>query len=152
VPKTPYDEGNRHTKARSVSENQQSATPWPPKRSRPKSKPLSRLRRGIKSVPRKTRFVVEYVPLASILPNPINPRKHSRQQIDALAHSIESFGFNAPILIDGGNRIVAGHARLERAVFGLNRGGDSRIGQILIQPVGWAEASRNAEAVFARLA
>jgi len=41
---------------------------------------------------------------------------------------------------------------LERAVFGLNRGGDSRIGQILIQPVGWAEASRNAEAVFARLA
>ena len=29
---------------------------------------------------------------------------------------------------------------------------DSRIGEILIQPVGWAEASRNAEAVFARLA
>ena len=29
---------------------------------------------------------------------------------------------------------------------------DSRIGQILIQPVGWAEASRNAKAVFARLA
>jgi hypothetical protein len=29
---------------------------------------------------------------------------------------------------------------------------DSRIGQILIQPVGWAEASRNAKAIFARLA
>jgi transposase len=33
-------------------------------------------------------------------------------------------------------------AVLERAVFGLNRCGDSRISEILIQPVGWAEASR----------
>jgi hypothetical protein len=40
---------------------------------------------------------------------------------------------------------------LERADIGLNRG-DSRIREILIQPVGWAEASRNAEAIFARLA
>jgi hypothetical protein len=34
----------------------------------------------------------------------------------------------------------------------LNRSGDSRIVGILIQPVGWAEASRNAEAIFAGLA
>jgi len=34
----------------------------------------------------------------------------------------------------------------------LESRGDSRIGDILIQPVGWAEASRNAEAIFARLA
>jgi ParB-like nuclease domain len=58
---------------------------------------------------------VEYVPLASILPKPINPRTHSWQQIEALAHSIEAFGFNAPILVDGENRVVAGHARLEAA-------------------------------------
>jgi proline racemase len=32
--------------------------------------------------------------------------------------------------------------RLERAVVGSNRSGDSRISEILIQPVGWAEASR----------
>jgi ParB-like nuclease domain len=116
VPETTNEERNRHTKARSVFENQQSATPWPPKRSRPTSKPLSRSRRRIKSVPRKTRrSVLEYVSLASILPNPINPRTHSRQQIDALAHSIEAFGFNAPILVDGENRVVAGHARLEAA-------------------------------------
>jgi DNA modification methylase len=122
VPKTPYDEenpydeDNRPTKARSVSENPRSATQWPPKRSSPKSKPPSRLRRRIKSVPRKTRrYVVEYVPLASILPNPINPRKHSRQQVDALARSIEAFGFNAPILVDSETRVVAGHARLEAA-------------------------------------
>jgi WD40 repeat protein len=42
--------------------------------------------------------------------------------------------------------------KLEQAVFGLNRAGDSRIGGVLIQPVGWAEASRNAEAVFAGFA
>jgi hypothetical protein len=116
VPKTTNEEGNRHTKARSACENQQSATTWPPKRSRLTSKPLSRLGHRIKSVPRTTRrFVVEYVPLASILPNPINPRTHSRQQIESLAHSIEAFGFNAPILVDGENRVVAGHARLEAA-------------------------------------
>jgi hypothetical protein len=33
-----------------------------------------------------------------------------------------------------------------------SRGGDSRIREILIQAAGWAEASRNAEALFARLA
>ena len=29
--------------------------------------------------------------------------------------SIEAFGFNAPILVDSGNRVVAGHGRLEAA-------------------------------------
>jgi hypothetical protein len=116
VPETTNEEGNRRAKARSVCENQRSAIPWPPKRSNLTSKPLSSLRRRINSVPRTTRrSVVEYVPLASILPNPINPRTHSRQQIEALAHSIEAFGFNAPILVDGENRVVAGHARLEAA-------------------------------------
>ena len=33
----------------------------------------------------------------------------------AIARSIETFGFTAPILIDGMNRIVAGHGRLEAA-------------------------------------
>jgi hypothetical protein len=101
--------------------NIDNAIPWTQPKPRSLSKPLRSLRRPIKSVPRTTRrFVVEYVTLASILPNPINPRKHSRQQIDALAHSIEAFGFNAPILVDGENRVVAGHARLEAArLFGL---------------------------------
>lgn len=47
--------------------------------------------------------------------NPKNPRKHARAQIRALAKSIESFGFNAPILIDRGKMIIAGHGRLEAA-------------------------------------
>jgi DNA modification methylase len=115
MPKTTNDEG-----ARSVSERQQSAAPRLLESSRSKSKPLGRARR-FKGLPQTTRrSVLEYVPLASILANPINPRKHSRRQIDGLAHSIESFGFNAPILVDSENRIVAGHARLEAArLFGL---------------------------------
>jgi hypothetical protein len=92
------------------------ATQWTPPKPSLWSEPLSRLGCRIKSVPRMTRrSVVEYVPVVSILPNPINPRKHSRQQIEAIAHSIEAFGFNAPILVDGENRVVAGHARLEAA-------------------------------------
>ena len=41
---------------------------------------------------------------------------------------------------------------LERPALASNRSGIPKIREILIQPVGWAEASRNAEAVLARLA
>lgn len=51
----------------------------------------------------------------ALTPHPHNPRKHSRHQIRALAKSIEAFGFNAPILVDKDNRIIAGHGRLEAA-------------------------------------
>jgi DNA modification methylase len=44
-----------------------------------------------------------------------NPRRHTRQQIRAIANSIEAFGFNAPILVDKDNRVIAGHGRLEAA-------------------------------------
>ena len=59
--------------------------------------------------------IVSYLPIGSIVPDPGNPRKHSPKQIRAIANSIEAFGFNAPILVDNGNRIVAGHGRLEAA-------------------------------------
>jgi hypothetical protein len=59
------------------------------------------------------RAIVAYLPIESILPDPSNPRKHSLKQIRAIANSIEAFGFNAPILVDNGNRVVAGHGRLE---------------------------------------
>ena len=59
------------------------------------------------------RAIVSYLPIGSIVPDPSNPRKHSLKQIRAIANSIEAFGFNAPILVDNGNRVVAGHGRLE---------------------------------------
>ena len=79
---------------------------------------LVRLRspgRARKSRPAAQRAIITYQPLGSIVPDPSNPRKHSPQQIGAIARSIEAFGFNAPILVDRANRIVAGHGRYEAA-------------------------------------
>ena len=57
-----------------------------------------------------------------LVPNPRNPRSHSRAQVRALARSIEAFGFNAPILVDGEGNIIAGHGRYEAAkLLGLER-------------------------------
>ena len=51
------------------------------------------------------------IPIDSLKPDPRNPRRHSRVQIRAIAQSIDAFGFNAPILVDKHNQIVAGHGR-----------------------------------------
>ncbi len=53
--------------------------------------------------------------VGELVARPRNPRIHGREQICAIARSIESFGFNAPILVDQDNRIVAGHGRFEAA-------------------------------------
>lgn len=55
------------------------------------------------------------VSLEALHSNPSNPRSHSRAQIGAIAKSIGAFGFNAPILIDQDNKIVAGHGRFQAA-------------------------------------
>jgi hypothetical protein len=39
-------------------------------------------------------------------------RKHSRRQIKMLMHAIEKYGFPIPILIDQGNAVIAGEARV----------------------------------------
>jgi DNA modification methylase len=76
-------------------------------------------------VPRKSpigvlRSIVIYLPIDSLVPDPNNPRKHSREQVAAIARSLEAFGFNAPILLDKNNRIIAGHGRFEAAkILGL---------------------------------
>jgi hypothetical protein len=41
---------------------------------------------------------------SALTPHPRNPRRHTREQIRAIARSIETFGFNAPILIDKNKR------------------------------------------------
>lgn len=63
------------------------------------------------------RSAIEYLPISGIFPDPKNPRVHLRQQVRAIAGSIEAFGFNAPVLVDRKNRVVAGHGRLEAAKF-----------------------------------
>jgi DNA modification methylase len=49
----------------------------------------------------------------AIFPDPTNPRAHSKRQIAQIARSIETFGFNVPVLIDRNQQVIAGHGRLE---------------------------------------
>src|SRR5258708_17458473 len=63
-----------------------------------------------------TRRQLLFVAIGDLITDPDNPRKHGRAQISAIAKSIEAFGFNAPILVDKNNKIVAGHGRYEAAM------------------------------------
>src|SRR5271156_3601834 len=71
----------------------------------PRRQPSNRVRKTPQAA---LRSVVAYLPINSIVPEPNNPRKHSPEQIGAIVRSIEAFGFNAPILVDKANRVVAG--------------------------------------------
>jgi DNA modification methylase len=55
---------------------------------------------------------IEYLPISSLKLDPQNPRLHDRKQIRQLAKSIETFGFNVPVLVDAQSRVVAGHGRV----------------------------------------
>src|ERR1700739_1042630 len=78
--------------------------------SKPQSPRVAR-KRAISSA----RSAIVYAPVSSLVSDPLNPRIHNRQQVRAIARSIEAFGFNAPILVARGDRIIAGHGRLEAA-------------------------------------
>src|SRR5271169_6753787 len=58
---------------------------------------------------------IETLPIDQLRPWPRNVRTHSRKQIRQIAESIRRFGFTNPVLIDGENRILAGHGRVEAA-------------------------------------
>ncbi len=55
---------------------------------------------------------ITYCPVGELTPYMRNARTHSEEQIDQVAASIKEFGFTNPILLDGGNSIIAGHGRL----------------------------------------
>jgi hypothetical protein len=57
-------------------------------------------------------LTLSYLPLSALKPDLRNARIHSKKQVGQIAQSIESFGFNVPILIDGASNVVAGHGRL----------------------------------------
>lgn len=58
---------------------------------------------------------VTYQSPTSLKPQDRNARTHSAKQIRQIADSIRRFGFANPVLVDGNNRIVAGHGRVEAA-------------------------------------
>jgi DNA modification methylase len=49
--------------------------------------------------------------IEDLKPDPANPRHHSKKQIQQIADSIRTFGFNVPILTDCDGKIVVGHGR-----------------------------------------
>lgn len=57
---------------------------------------------------------IELVPLDSITPYEKNPR-HNNEAVDAVAESIQQFGFHSPIVVDKNNVIINGHTRLKAA-------------------------------------
>ena len=58
---------------------------------------------------------VVFFPLASIVPNPGNPRVHRPEQVGQLARSICEWGFTVPLLVDESRNLIAGHGRLAAA-------------------------------------
>src|SRR5256885_6341830 len=55
---------------------------------------------------------IDLRPAEELKPNPANPRLHSKKQIRQIANSIETFGFNVPVLVDAELNVIAGHGRL----------------------------------------
>src|SRR5579863_9717562 len=60
----------------------------------------------------KRKLTCEYRSIASLRLDPGNPRLHSKKQVRQIARSIESFGFNVPVLIDARGQLIAGHGRV----------------------------------------
>jgi len=57
---------------------------------------------------------IEHIPLRSLKPNPDNPRRND-DAVTAVARSIQTYGFNNPIVTDDDLNIAAGHTRLKAA-------------------------------------
>ena len=64
--------------------------------------------------PIATALAIEQVSTDRLRPNPQNPR-HNDEAVEAVARSIQNFGFNNPIITDGDLNIAAGHTRLKAA-------------------------------------
>ncbi|MCE7974823.1 MAG: chromosome partitioning protein ParB [Leptolyngbya sp. PLA1] len=58
---------------------------------------------------------IETLPIDAVHEYDRNPRTINDAAIDAVAKSIQAFGFKVPILVDSGGVIIAGHTRLRAA-------------------------------------
>jgi DNA modification methylase len=59
-------------------------------------------------------LTVEQIPTSALKTNPSNPRQNDAA-VDAVARSIQAYGFNNPIICDADMNIAAGHTRLKAA-------------------------------------
>ena len=77
-----------------------------------KIKPQSRLAARENTSMLSFDLTVVYRRIEALKPDPANPRLHGKKQIRQIAHSIETFGFNVPVLVDAELKVIAGHGRL----------------------------------------
>ena len=57
---------------------------------------------------------IVYLPIDDVIPYDRNPR-HNDRAVDAVARSIEEFGFRQPIVITKNHVIIVGHTRWKAA-------------------------------------
>ena len=55
---------------------------------------------------------IERWPIERLIPRANNPRTHSREQVARIAASMQEWGWTNPVLVDGDDGILAGHARV----------------------------------------
>lgn len=60
-------------------------------------------------------LAIAYRPASELKPHPQNSRTHTKKQVQAVAKSIQTYGWTNPILTDEEANVIAGHARLEAA-------------------------------------
>jgi ParB-like chromosome segregation protein Spo0J len=53
--------------------------------------------------------------LDAVIPYGENPKEHPTEQIDKIASSIQRFGWDQPIVVDGNGTIIKGHGRYQAA-------------------------------------
>jgi DNA modification methylase len=64
------------------------------------------------TVPAGRSLSVAYTAITDLNLDPANPRVHTKKQVRQIARSIETFGFNVPVLIDARGQLIAGHGRV----------------------------------------
>lgn len=81
---------------------------------------------------------VERRPLDALIPDARNARKHSPEQVAQIAASMREWGWTNPVLVDDGDRIIAGHGR----VLAAGRLGFTEAPVMVAE--GWTEAQKRA--------
>jgi ParB-like chromosome segregation protein Spo0J len=76
---------------------------------------MSKAQAQAKKKPTKHNLEVKMVPIGSIRQYENNPRIND-QAVDAVARSIEAFGFRQPIVVDKKGVIIVGHTRYKAAI------------------------------------
>ncbi len=62
-----------------------------------------------------SKLTIKQRKVKDLIPYENNTKLHDDENIDAIAKSIEEFGFINPVIVDEKNRILAGHGRVEAA-------------------------------------